>query len=66
MLREPEDHISYERWSELTSRDVFFFSDENTEKQQVSNKLYEMYGEDINEEDPVPSPSKKDNYRLTY
>jgi hypothetical protein len=55
MLQEQENHISYERWSELTSKDIFFFNDENTEKQKASNKLYEMYGEDFNEEDASSS-----------
>lgn len=53
MLREQENHISYEKWSESMSRDIFFA---DNEKPKTLSKLYDMYGEDFDEEE---SPSSR-------
>jgi len=56
MIREQENHISYEKWSESMSRDIFFADDE---KPKTLSKLYDMYGEDFYEEESPSSRSKK-------
>ncbi|OGQ00233.1 MAG: hypothetical protein A2026_14580 [Deltaproteobacteria bacterium RBG_19FT_COMBO_46_12] len=57
MIRDQENHINYEKWSESMSRDIFFADDE---KPKTLSKLYDMYGEDFDEEESPSSRSKKD------
>jgi hypothetical protein len=46
MLAETEKVISLETWKELMSREFQF----EEEKPRSVNRLYEMYGDDIDEE----------------
>ncbi len=56
MIREQENHISFEKWSELMARDIYFYEDE---KPKSLSKLYEMFGDEFDEETPSSSRSKK-------
>ncbi len=47
MLAEQEKVITLERWKELMSRDMYQFEEE---KPKSVSRLYEMYGEDLDEE----------------
>jgi len=58
MLRDQENHISYDKWSELTSKDIFLCEDE---KPKFHSKLYDMYGDDFEDEEFSDSKSKKMN-----
>jgi hypothetical protein len=55
MIRDQENHISYEKWAELTTKDIFIYEDE---KPKSLSKLYYMYGDDFDGEEPPPSKSK--------
>ena len=58
MIRDQENHINYEKWSESMSRDIFFADDE---KPKTLSKLYDMYGDDFEDEELSDSKSKKVN-----
>ena len=58
MIRGQENHISYDKWSESMSRDIFFADDE---KPKTLSKLYDMYGDDFEDEELSDSKSKKMN-----
>ena len=58
MIRDQENHINYEKWSESMSRDIFFVDDE---KPKTLSKLYDMYGDDFEDEELSDSKSKKMN-----
>jgi hypothetical protein len=58
MIRDQENHINYEKWSESMSRDIFFADDE---KPKTLSKLYDMYGDDFEDEELSDSKSKKMN-----
>lgn len=58
MIRDQENHISYDKWSESMSRDIFFADDE---KPKTLSKLYDMYGDDFEDEELSDSKSKKMN-----
>lgn len=47
MLAEQEKVLTLEKWKELVSRDMFLFEEE---KPKSVSRLYEMYGEDLDEE----------------
>jgi len=56
MIRDQENHISYERWSELTSKDIFLYEDE---KPKSHGRFYDMYGDDFDDEELSDFKSKK-------
>jgi len=56
MIREQENHITFEKWAELTTKDIFFYEEE---KPKSYNKLYDMYGDEFDEEEFSLSKSKK-------
>ncbi len=56
MISDQENHISYEKWSELTSKDIFLSEDDKPKSQ---SKLYYMYGDDLDDEELSGSKSKK-------
>jgi hypothetical protein len=58
MIRDQENHINYEKWSELTSKDIFLYEDEKPKSQ---SRLYYMYGDDFGDEELSDSKSKKMN-----
>jgi hypothetical protein len=58
MTRDQENHISYKKWSELTSKDIFLYEDEKTKSH---NRLYDMYGDDFEDEELSDSKSKNVN-----
>jgi len=58
MIRDQENHISYDKWSELTSKDIFLYEDE---KPKSHSRLYDMYGDDFENEELSDSKSKKMN-----
>lgn len=58
MIRGQENHISYGKWAESMSRDIFFADDE---KPKTLSKLYDMYGDDFEDEELSDSKSKKMN-----
>jgi len=58
MIRDQENHINYEKWSELTSKDIFLYEDE---KPKSHSRLYDMYGDDFENEELSDSKSKKMN-----
>jgi len=57
MIRDQENHISFEKWAELTTKDIFVYEDE---KPKSLNKLYDMYGDEFDEEELFHSKSKKE------
>lgn len=58
MFREQENHISYEKWSELMARDIYFYEDE---KPKSLGKLYEMFGDEFDEEEPSSLKLKRNS-----
>jgi hypothetical protein len=56
MIREQENHISYEKWTELTAKDIFIYEDE---KPKSPARFYDMYGDEFDEEESYSSRSKK-------
>ncbi len=58
MIREQENHISFEKWSELMARDIYFYEDE---KPKSLSKLYEMFGDEFDEEAPSSSRPKRNS-----
>jgi len=54
MIRDQENHISYEKWAELTAKDIFICEDE---KPKSLARLYDMFGGEYDEEEL--SSSKK-------
>jgi hypothetical protein len=56
MTRNQENQISYEKWAELTARDIFLYEDE---KPKSLSKLYDMFGDDFENEELSGSKSKK-------
>ncbi len=58
MIMDQENHISYEKWSELTSKDIFLYEEE---KPKSHRRLYDMYGDDFEDEELSDSKSKKVN-----
>ncbi|MBS3917506.1 MAG: hypothetical protein KG012_01330 [Deltaproteobacteria bacterium] len=56
MIRDQENHISYEKWSELTGKEIFSYEEE---KPKSLDKLYYMYGDDIEDEELSGSQSKR-------
>ncbi|MGQ9638200.1 MAG: hypothetical protein ACUVT6_10465 [Thermodesulfobacteriota bacterium] len=48
MLEREGKYISYEKWTELMSRNTFIFEEE---KHKETNRLLDMYSEDIDEEE---------------
>ncbi len=56
MIRDQENHISFEKWAELTARDMFIYDDE---KPKSLSRFYDMYGDEFDEEEPSISQSKK-------
>lgn len=57
-MRNLDHHISFEKWRELTARDIFVNEEE---KPKTLAKLYEMFGDDYEEEE---APSLKS--RITH
>ncbi len=57
MIGDQANHITYEEWKELTAKDIFFF--EADDKPKSLSKLYDLFGDDF-EEEPPRSNSKKD------
>lgn len=56
MIRDLENHISYEKWSELTAKEIFSYEEE---KPKSHDKLYYMYGDDFDDEEWSDSKAKK-------
>lgn len=48
MLGNEEKYISFEKWTEMMARHTFIFEEEKT---RHFDKLFEMYGDDFDEED---------------
>lgn len=53
MIRDQENHISYEQWKELTAKDIFFYEDD---KPKSLSRLYDLFGDEFDEEE---SPRSK-------
>jgi hypothetical protein len=51
-----ENHISFEKWAELTTKDIFFYDDE---KPKSLSKLYDMFGDEFDDDESSRSKSKK-------
>lgn len=56
MIRDQENHISYEKWSELTAKEIFNYEDE---KPKSLSRLYDMFGDEFDEEESPRSKSKR-------
>jgi len=61
MITDQENHITFEKWTELTTKAIFFYEEE---KPKSHNKLYDMYGDESDEEESSHSKSKKE--KKTY
>ena len=60
MIGDQENHISFEKWAELTAKDIFFYEDE---KPKSLTKLYDMYGDEFDEEEfPRPKSKRERNF----
>ncbi len=55
MIRNQENHINYEKWAELTAKDIFIYEDE---KPRSLVRLYDMFDGDFDEEEPSSSKKK--------
>jgi len=58
MIRDQENHINYEKWSELRSKDIFLCEDE---KPKSHGRLYDMYCDDFDDEELSDSKSRTVN-----
>ncbi len=56
MIKDQENHIDYEKWGELMSKDIFLYEEE---KPKSLSKLYDMFGDDYEDEELSGSKSKK-------
>jgi len=56
MIREQQKTISYEKWAELTSKEIFLYEDD---KPKSINRFYDMYGDDFDDEDLMDSNDKR-------
>ncbi|MDI7259076.1 MAG: hypothetical protein QME90_04035 [Thermodesulfobacteriota bacterium] len=56
MVRDQERVISFDKWKESMSKDIFLLDDD---KPKSISRLYDMFGDDFDEEDPSASRSKK-------
>lgn len=61
MLENEEKYISFEKWKEMMARQTFLYEEE---KSRHSDKLFEMYGDDFDEEDQ--ERDKKEVKRKIY
>jgi hypothetical protein len=57
MIRDQENHINFEKWAELTAKDIFIYEDE---KPKSLSKLYDMFGDEFDEEESTRSKSKRE------
>jgi len=55
MMTNQENQISYEKWTELTAREIFY----EDEKPKSLSKLYDMFGDDFETEESPGSKVKK-------
>lgn len=55
MIGNQENQISYEKWAELTAREIFY----EDEKPKSLSKLYDMFGEDFETEESPGYKVKK-------
>lgn len=56
-MRNQENQISYEKWTELTARDIFIYEDETPKS---LSRLYDMFGDDSEmDESSGPKTKKK-------
>lgn len=58
MIRDQGNHISFVRWAELMAREIYFYEDE---KPKSLVRLYEMFGDEFDEEESPPSKPKGNN-----
>jgi len=56
MSEDDENKISYKKWTELTSEDILLYENE---KLKSIMKWYEMFGDEMGEEESENSNSKK-------
>lgn len=56
MMRDQENTISYEKWAELTAKDIFLYEDE---KPKTPRRFHEMFCEDIEDEEFTGPKSKR-------
>jgi len=56
MIREQQKTISYEKWAELTSKEIFLYEDD---KPKSINRFCDMYGDDFDDEDLMDSNDKR-------
>ncbi len=59
MIRDQENHISYEKWAELTAKDIFFYEDE---KPKSFGRFYDMFGDEFDEEESSSKSKKYQRY----
>lgn len=59
MIKDQENHISYEQWKELTARDIFIYEDE---KPRALSRLYDLFGDEFDEESSRSKPQKNKIY----
>ncbi len=63
MLGTEKRYISFEKWNEMMSKNTFIFEEE---KPKLFDKLFEMYGDDLEEEDEKGKKYKKEENRKIY
>lgn len=56
MVRDQEKAISLDKWKELMSKDIFLLDDD---KPRSISRIYDMFGDDFDEEESSASRSKK-------
>ncbi len=55
MLQNRENSITYEKWKEAMSKEIFL---QKEERSSVFNKLYDKFGDDFEEEESRGSRSR--------
>lgn len=63
MLGNEEKYISFEKWTEMMARQTFIFEEE---KNRHFDKLFEMYGDEFDEDDSESEKHKKEEKRRIY
>ena len=56
MVRDQEKAISFDKWKELMSKDIFLLDDD---KPRSISRIYDMFGDNFDEEESSASRSKK-------
>jgi len=63
MLGTEKKYITFEKWKEMMSKNTCIFEEE---KPKLFDKLFEMYGEDFEEDDEKGRKYKKEEKRKIY